>query len=123
MPQIDVPFLPGDKVRVKGGTGTVYTVHHLEVGDVKTAVWVRNQLDVVSCRPDSLEAVTPVIERRRHPGKPGWVAFGTGWFARDDGGLVTLSRRVGFFSDPRAVAEETQALWNERAVSNEREGK
>lgn len=120
MPQIEVPFLPGDKVRVEEGTGTVYTVNHLEVGDGTTAVWVRGQFDVVPYRPEDLEAVKPVIEWKRDPVYDCWR--GSPWAAFDSGRLWWKEFVIGAFSDPRAVAEETQTLWNERAASNEREG-
>ena len=117
MPQIDVPFLPGDKVRVKA-TGTETFVREVGVGrDVTT---VKGEWGVIYLA-DELEAVKPVIEWKRNYMDDGWNA--PGWLVGDDGTLLCFGKRVGTFSDPRAVAEETQALWNERAASNEREGK
>ena len=116
MPQIDVPFLPGDKVRVKA-TGNEGIVLNVVVGDAV----------VIDCgllgwfRADLLEAVKPVIEWRRNYMDDGWNA--PGWLVGDDGTLLHRGQLVGTFPAPRAVAEETQTLWNERAASNEREGK
>lgn len=113
MPQIGVPFLPGDKVRVKDGTGTIYTVDHLNVRSTTTVVWARHGYDVVPFRAASLEAVKPVIGWRRNYMDDGWNA--PGWLVGDDGTLLHRGRLVGTFPAPRAVAEETQTLWNERA--------
>ena len=106
MPQIDVPFLPGDKVRVKA-TGRVGKVQNVTVGDAV----------VVDCgwlgrfAAGLLEAVKPVIEWERQADS--W--FASGWFAGFDGLLRYCGVVLGTFPDPRAVAEETQTLWNERA--------
>ena len=120
MPQIDVPFLPGDKVRVKA-TSHEAAVREITVGcGGKT---VKAEIDGVafSYYADELEAVKPVIEWVLQDDH--WENYEIGWDAYENGALQFCSAYVGTFSDPRAVAEETQALWNERAASNEREGK
>ncbi len=117
MPQIDVPFLPGDKVRVKA-TGRIIEV---AVYGFPGRGWRIFDSLGAAFDADELEAVKPVIEWKRSPMGPCWI--GSRWFAYDNGDLFYGPQKVGTFPDPRAVAEETQTLWNERAVSNEREGK
>ncbi len=110
MPQIDVPFLPGDKVRVKAfGVETV--VDWVKFGS--DGPWFYCGARARWLTADELEAVPPVIRWERDDVYKCWR--GGPWAAFETGRLWWKRSLVDTFRDPCAVAEETQALWNERA--------
>lgn len=119
MPQIDVPFLPGDKVRVRA-TGEEVLVRVVWSGRAETTFGCGDRL--VWFGADELEDIKPVIEWRYVHANV-WESADKRWRVSDAGTLAFCGQIVGRFANPRAVAEETQRLWNERAVSNEGEGK
>ena len=104
MPQIEIPFTPGQRVRTKDGR---------ELG-VFSVIVTRGGFTVVDDEglerdASDLTLVEPVIEWAQ--GAMGWSSP-QGWFADDDGSLRFLRRFIGTFPDPRAVAEATQKMWN-----------
>ncbi len=109
MPQIDVPFLPGDKVRVKA------TGREIEIAVCGLTGRGWRILDSLGCAFGiaDVEAAKPVIEWKRDDVYRCWR--GVPWVAFETGRLWCREFMVGTFPDPRAVAEETQTLWNERA--------
>jgi hypothetical protein len=112
MKHIEVPFVIGDRVTNWSDARYVWEVKRLllDAGGWRVSI----QDDVDSWLPaESLTLVEPVIEWRRKDCVNLWAAGM--WTARDDGQLVYGVSVVGTFSDPRAVAEDTQRLWNERA--------
>ena len=122
MPQIEIPFTVGQRVRTRGGNEFEITALKFENGSWRVSPhpqqgwWLASELTLVE----------PVIKWERNEAETAWDGYVEGqppWWAYDRGVLYRSGVLIGTFPDPRAVAEETQALWNERAASNEREGK
>ena len=117
MPQIEVPFLPGDKVRVKATShalsraGGEFEVMRVGLGKLG---WYAYDKFGTAFSADELEAVKPVIEWRYVHANV-WESADKWWRVSDAGTLACCGQIVGRFPDPRAVAEDTQTLWNERA--------
>ena len=106
MPQIEIPFTPGQRVRRPSGVEFVVASVKFEGGE-----WYVSPADEQGWwRADSLALVEPVIEWERVP--DGWSGRG-GWFAGDNGRLKWLTHDVCVCADPRAIAEATQKMWNE----------
>ena len=106
MPQIEIPFTPGQRALTKDGD---------ELG-VFAVIVARGGFTVVD--DDGLEwdaseltLVEPVIEWVREEDFNRWI--GDFWCAYDNGVLWHGDRRLGKFDNPRAIAEKTQKMWNE----------
>lgn len=104
MPTMEVPFTPGQRVRT--ADGVEFEVGSLMLNDGTWHAWC-----VMKWIPTAdLTLVEPLIDWQRR----GRSWTGGGWNAASDGYLFIDDYPVGNFQDPRAVAEETQRLWNAR---------
>ena len=117
MPQIEIPFTPGQRVRAH--YGYEFEVHSVQwFGDGEAIIMDYHGRQFAA---PVLTLVEPVIEWERDEAAKCWWGTLTGddsryplWAAFDDGGLKLRSRIIGFFPDPRSVAEDTQKMWNAR---------
>ena len=109
MPQIEIPFTPGQRVRNKGGREFVIEGVLLDSGE-----WHVSGRSTGWWKACYLTLVEPVIEWERRDEWSDWRS--DDWYAKDDGRLMygrIGPHSVGTFDDPRAIAEATQKMWNE----------
>ncbi len=109
MPQIEIPFTIGQRVRAGDYEFEVKEIWlrggRVMTGDGHGNLWAPGQLTLVE---------QPVIEWKRDDRWGQWRS--DDWYAKDDGSLLFGAigpHLIGTFDDPRAVAEATQKLWNE----------
>lgn len=113
MPQIEIPFTVGQRVRTRGGNEFEITALKFEDGSWRVSPhpqqgwWLASELTLVE----------PVIEWERNIGDSGWNGYVNEKLTWITTGMDSLYRDrtfIGTFDDPRAVAEETQKMWNAR---------
>lgn len=110
MPQIEIPFTIGQRVR------TPFGQEHVIIGArIDNGYWSFSLGRAGWFGQTSLTLVEePVIEWKRDDRWGQWRS--DDWYAKDDGSLLFGAigpHLVGTFDDPRAVGEATQKLWNE----------
>ena len=110
MPQIEIPFTPGQRVRAH--YGYEFEVHSVQwFGDGEAIIMDYHGRQFAA---PVLTLVEPVIEWERERSNFGdevWV--GGNWRAHRTGHLYWKQKYIGHFPNPRAIAEATQKMWNE----------
>ena len=112
MPQIEIPFTIGQRVRAGDYEFEVVEIWfrggRVTIGDGHGNLWAPGQVTLV-------ETVIYWERNAADTGTNGYVGDQWRWFVRDTDGLLEFAGAVlGTFDNPRAVAEETQRLWNAR---------
>lgn len=114
MPQIEIPFTPGQRVRTKDGREFIVDCARVTGGE-----WLYDPdgINVEWGNASDLTFVEPVIKWVRNGEGNGWRGIIDGymeWQTFDDGELGYYGKKIGTFPDPRSVAEDTQTMWNAR---------
>jgi hypothetical protein len=117
---IEVPITLGETVRLKG-TDDEFVVTEMQYFEGE---WCWSDDDHSWLTIDGLEVVVPVIEWSTTEVPEGWEGRVNGtiaWFTYPSGALFAgdVEYHIGKFTDPKAVAEATQKLWNEAAKAGE----
>ena len=110
MPQIEIPFTPGQRVRTDRGLEFIVELFEFVVGK-----WIflnpDNRTWYLETELTLVEPLPSWERERSNFGDEVWV--GGNWRAHRTGHLYWKQKYIGHFPNPRAIAEATQKMWNE----------
>ena len=109
MPQIEIPFTPGQRVR----TDAPFIVFDVAEMKFDLGVWMYQSPRGQWYAASELTLVESVIEWRSNGPDTRWLSKDQAWYADDNGVLAWKTYFIGQFDNPRAIAEATQKMWNE----------